>query len=219
MFLAEIIYADSLSSRWAVYPYHRVSLLTTSLIFCCRSLSIAEMTTVHFKLGGGGPDQHHSLANRRQLDVHTPWIASWVFSPSPSSELSQLDQSPYNPFILIIHIPSPFLVSYHNKKPLPSHLSHGSAYVPSARALHPTTPHPLPRLVPHPPPGDLQAARLARQGQLVDIEALKADKQHAERLAKLAASASARGAAPPPPGKGGAAKPPPAPAGVLWDVF
>jgi hypothetical protein len=53
-----------------------------------------------------------------------------------------------------------------------------------------------------------------------DIETLKADKAHAMRLAKLAASASARSAAPPPPGKGGAPPPkqePTSKAAVLFE--
>eukprot|EP00049_Salpingoeca_infusionum_P017527 m.353304 g.353304 ORF g.353304 m.353304 type:complete len:226 (-) comp16733_c0_seq1:584-1261(-) len=60
------------------------------------------------------------------------------------------------------------------------------------------------------PKRDLQAARLRRAGVPVDEESLKADSEHAHRLAKLAATASARGAAPLPPGKGGAAPPKPA---------
>lgn len=55
---------------------------------------------------------------------------------------------------------------------------------------------------------DLYAARLRRQGvKEEDIEKLRADKQEAERLALLMATAKSRGAAPLPPGLGG---PPPA---------
>lgn len=70
-------------------------------------------------------------------------------------------------------------------------------------------------------PGDLAAARLARAGVNAtqeDIENLRKDKKHAERLAKLAASANARGAAPAPPGKGGPAAPAPAPAGKPAEI-
>ena len=61
------------------------------------------------------------------------------------------------------------------------------------------------------PKRDLTAARLRRMGaDVMNIDKLKADKAHAERLANLAASASSRQAAPLPPGKGGAQPPKPA---------
>jgi hypothetical protein len=53
---------------------------------------------------------------------------------------------------------------------------------------------------------------LRRAGKVADLESLQADREHAQRLAKLAATASARGAAPLPPGKGGSAPKPAAPA-------
>eukprot|EP00043_Microstomoeca_roanoka_P009891 m.94317 g.94317 ORF g.94317 m.94317 type:complete len:226 (+) comp14722_c0_seq2:184-861(+) len=64
-----------------------------------------------------------------------------------------------------------------------------------------------------PPKRDLTAARLRRMGAAPeDIEKIRADKEHAERLAQLTASANARQAAPLPPGKGGPAPKPAAPA-------
>lgn len=59
------------------------------------------------------------------------------------------------------------------------------------------------------PKRDLAAAKLRRQGIDPDLlpimENLLADKEHAEKLAQLAAKAGARGAAPAPPGKGASA--------------